>query len=196
MTGASRRISSSAPTGLAATLLAAAPSSTMSAPTARRRACAVAAAGSRNRPPSEKESSVMLRMPTISGRAIGSPRADSFEHRADPLRLGKDVELFDADPHMRDPRVGKAGIADALGKALAEIDMARAGDLPNGGDHMLVIDDAAAVFAGKRRRRRRGQLDRDPYPLRPVALGAADADAAHQHQPADDHRVAIAFGHR
>src|SRR5437764_6987840 len=108
MTGSSRRISSSGLTGLAATLLAAAPSSTMSAPPAASlRACAIAAAGSRNRPPSENESSVMLTMPTISGRAIDLARTDSFEHRADPLRLGKDIELFDLNPHMRDPRVGK-----------------------------------------------------------------------------------------
>src|SRR5205085_8281308 len=66
-------------------------------------------------------------------------------------------------------------------------------DLSNGRDYMLVVDHTAAVLAGKGRLGTRGQVDRDPHPLRPVALGAADADAAQHDQPADDHRVAIAL---
>src|SRR6266849_5714825 len=147
MTGSRRRISSSGITGWAVTLLAAAPNSTMSAPVAaRRRACAIAAAGSRKRPPSENESSVMLTMPTSSGRGIDSSRAGAFEHRADRLGIGEDVELFDLDPDMPDPRIGKARLADPRRKALAQIDMAGGGDPPDRRDDVLVIDHAPAVL--------------------------------------------------
>src|SRR5438128_3538182 len=113
MTGSSRRLSSTGGTGLAAMLLAAAPNSTISAPPATRwRAWAIAAAGSRYSPPSENESSVMLRMPTKRGRGIGSNRAGPLEDRADPLGVGVDVDLLDRDPRLRDPRIGEAGGAD------------------------------------------------------------------------------------
>src|SRR5437870_6237587 len=111
-------------------LLAAAPNSTMSAPpSARRRAWAIAAAGSRKRPPSENESSVMLTMPMISGRAIRSRRAVALDDRADRFGVGKDIELLDLDADVRDPRVGKAGIADPRRQSLAQIDVAGMGDL-------------------------------------------------------------------
>src|SRR5438876_564985 len=149
ITGSSRRISSAGSTGVAATLLAAAPSSTMSAPSAAsRRACAIAAAGSRNRPPSENESSVMLTMPTRSGRSIPT-----------------------ISPNGRHSR--------------------ESGDLADRPHDLLVIDDAPAVLAGEAGVGRRGQLDRNAYPLRAVALGAADPDAAHQDKAAHDDRVAL-----
>ena len=99
ITGSSRRISSSGDTGCAAILLAAAPRSTTSAPpAASRRACAIAAAGSRKRPPSENKSSVMLRMPNEQRRGTASAGAAALEDRADPLGVGKHVELFDRRP--------------------------------------------------------------------------------------------------
>src|SRR5260370_10255224 len=134
MTGSSRRTSSAGVTGLAATLLAAAPSSTISAPPATRwRAWAIAASASRYRPPSENESSVILRMPASSGRAIASHRAGPFEDRANPLGIGVDVDLLDRHPRMGDPRIGEAGGRDPLGEPLAQIDMAGAGDLADRG---------------------------------------------------------------
>src|SRR3954454_20608136 len=107
-TGSSLPISSSGEIDPAITLLEAAPSSTMSAPSAaRRRACAIAAAGLRNRPPSENESAVMLTIPTSRGRDIASTRPAAFQDRADRLRFGEDVELFNFDPHVPDTRIGE-----------------------------------------------------------------------------------------
>ena len=65
------------------------------------------------------------------------------------------------------------------------------GDLADRGDDLLVIDDAAAIVAGKPGLWCRGQRDRDPHPLLPAMLGAADADAAHQHEVAHDDRIAL-----
>src|SRR5579864_1441715 len=192
ITGWSRRISSSGATLLAATLLAAAPSSTMSAPSAaRRRACAIAAAGSRKRPPSENESAVMLTIPTRSGRGIKSDRASAFEDRADRFGIGKDVELLDLDPDMPDTRIGKTRVADPRGEALAQIDMPGRRDLADRRHDLFVIDDAPAVLARNAGFTRRRQLDRHPHPLLPVALGAADPDAAHQDKAAHDDRIAL-----
>src|ERR1051326_3078396 len=195
ITGSSRRISSSGDTVPAATLLAAAPSSTMSAPSAvSSRACAIAAAGSRKRPPSENESAVMLTMPTSSGPAIASAGASTFEDRADRLRIAKDVELFDFDPDMPDARIGETRIADPRRKSLAQIDVPGLGDLADRRYNLLVIDDPPAVLTRKTRLCRGRQLDRDAHPLRPLALGSADADAADQHKAANDDGIAVRRG--
>src|SRR5438132_4851108 len=197
MTGSRRRISSAGGTTLAAMLLAAAPNSTISAPPATSwRAWAIAAAGSRYRPPSENESSVMLRMPISSGPAIGSHRAGPFEDRADPLGIGVDVDLLDRHPRMRDPRVGEAGGRDPLGEPLAQVDMTGAGDLADRRHDLFVIDDAAPVFMRIGGVRRRGQLDRDAHALQPVAFDPANPDAAQQHEIAHDDGIAVRCGNR
>ena len=59
----------------------------------------------------------------------GSARTRPLEDRADAVGIGENVELLDPCPHPLDPDVGKAGVANPLGKALAQIDMARRGDL-------------------------------------------------------------------
>src|SRR5438552_6031612 len=101
----------------------------------------------------------MLTMPTRSGRGIESGRARAFENRADRFGIGKDVELFDLDPDLPDPRIGKALVADPRGKALAQIDMPGRGDMADRRHDLLVIDDAPAVLARDAGVGRRGQLD-------------------------------------
>src|SRR3954452_8626703 len=67
ITGITRRISSSAPTGRAPGRVDSPPMSRMSAPSAiSSRPCAIAASASRKRPPSENESGVTLTMPMTS----------------------------------------------------------------------------------------------------------------------------------
>src|SRR5579864_7938614 len=191
--GSSRRISSAGGTRFAAILLAAAPRSTTSAPSATsRRAAAIAAAGSRWRPPSENESSVMLTMPNRIGGAIKlSSRPVTLEHHPHPLGVGKNVELLDRDPDMRDPWVGEAGSGDAFGKAFAQIDVLGGGDRAKRSHHLFVIDDAAAIVAGVGRALGGGQLDRDSHALRAILFLGTDADAAHHDEIAHGDGVAL-----
>src|SRR5579862_4731003 len=167
MTGAKRRISSSGVTGFAAMLLAAAPRSTTSAPAAANwRATAIAIAGSRLRPPSENESSVMLRIPKSFGpliRASFGPAA--FENRADPIGIGENIELLDRHPHLRDARIGEARLGDALREAFAQINVPAIGDIANRRHDLFVIDHPAPVLARKSYALGGGQLDRDTHPL-------------------------------
>ena len=82
----------------------------------------------------------------FSGALEGGRCAREWRRRPRPRQ---NIELFDPDAHPFDPRIGKAGAADPLGKALAQIDMPGAGNLPDCGDHFLVVDDAPAVLSGK-----------------------------------------------
>jgi large conductance mechanosensitive channel len=143
---------------------------------------------------------VILTMPTSSGRTIvptfasntsRSALAIALDDRADGLGVGEDVELFDLDASVRHPAIGEAGVADTRGEPLAQIDMTGSGDLTYRRDHLLVVDDAPAIVPRQAGIDRRGQLDRHADPLRSVALGTPDTDAAHQHEAAYDDRIPL-----
>src|SRR5262249_1473072 len=107
-------------TSFASGWLDAAPISTKSAPPARRSlACASAAAASRYRPPSEKESSVTLRMPTIFAPRPRSDGSCALARRSAPKRFTSGL----LQPLDRGRSVGKQaeGEAGHAGERLVEL---------------------------------------------------------------------------
>ena len=149
----------------------------MSAPAATSaRAWAIAASGSRNRPPSENESSVTLRMPNRSEKLaiaeLDTRQPGRVRSRIAPTPSASgNTSSFSTHTRTRSTRgSAKHALADPLGEALAQIDMAGCSDFADRGDDLLVIDDAAAVFAGKDSGGGRGQIDRDAHPLLALAL--------------------------
>jgi hypothetical protein len=53
----------------------------------------------------------------------GSTHLCTLEYRTDAIHIRKHIELFDPHSHPLDSRIGKAGAADPLCKALAQVDM-------------------------------------------------------------------------